>query len=104
MEGTDGRPLVVVEGPFTVYHLVQCGFSNAVATLGATVSDEQADILAATGRPIILLFDGNEAGHAGMRSAAGKLITRTFVRVVRLPEGKEPDDLSQAELEKLLSV
>ena len=42
--------------------------------------------------------------QAMMRAAAGKLITQAFVRVVRLPEGKDPDDLSQAELEKFLPV
>ena len=55
------------------------------------------------GRPVVLLFDGNEAGVAGMRTAAAKLITRTYVRVVKLSEGCEPDDLSPAELRQVLN-
>lgn len=102
VEGTEGQPLIVVEGPLKVFHLFQCGFPNAVSSFTASLSDEQAAILAATGRPIVLFFDGNEAGYRGMRNAAGKLITRTFVRVVRLPEGTEPDDLSREELAELL--
>lgn len=102
LNNTDGRPLIVVEGPFKVYHLVQAGFFNTVAILGASLSDEQAAILVATGRPIVLMFDGNEAGRVGMRNAAGKLIARTFVRAVKLPDGTEPDNLPPEQLEKLL--
>ena len=53
-----------------VYHLFQAGFPNTVAIFGSALSDEQAEILIATGRPIILLFDGDDAGRSGMESAA----------------------------------
>jgi len=102
LETSDRTPLIIVEGPFKVWHLVQAGFPGAVSTLTASVSEEQAAILAQTGRGIILLFDGNEAGYAGMRSAAGKLITQTYVRVVRLPDGVEPDQLAGEQLKHLL--
>lgn len=102
LTGTEGKPLIVVEGVFKALYLHQLGFSTAVSTFTASVSDEQADILASTGRPIILFFDGNEAGYKGMRTAAGKLIARSFVRAVKLPEGKEPDDLSADHLKRIL--
>lgn len=100
---TDSAPLIVVEGPFKVYHLVQAGFMSTVAVMGSSLSDEQAAILVATGRPIVLFFDGNEAGQMGMRLAAAKLVRRAFIRVVSLPNGKEPDDLSAEELDNVLS-
>ncbi len=103
MEETDGRPLIVVEGPFKVFHLFQAGFPQTVATFGASVSDEQVAILAATRRPLILLFDGDDAGQTGMQSAAERLIAQTAVRMVKLPTGKHPDDLSAAELTQILS-
>ena len=68
------------------------------------MSDEQGEILASTGRPIVLMFDGDEAGQAGMRTAAGKLITRCFVRVVRLPRGVQSDDLSHENLTERLAI
>jgi DNA primase len=102
LENCDGKPLIVVEGPFKVYHLFQAGFPNTVATFGSSLSDEQSMILVATGRPIILMYDGDEAGRTGMRMAAGKLITKTFVRVVKLPDGTEPDDLSAEHLRTIL--
>ena len=103
LDCTEGRTLIVVEGPFKVFHLFQAGFPNTVATFGAAVSDEQVAILAATGRPLILLFDGDEAGQTGMRSAAERLISQASVRVVKLATSQHPDDLSPAELTKLLS-
>ena len=77
LQGSDGRPIIVVEGPFKVFHLYQAGFTSTVATFGASVSDEQIDILATTGRPLILMFDGDEPGQTGMRSAAERLVSRT---------------------------
>ncbi len=103
LESEKDRPLIVVEGPFKLFHLFQSGFSNTVATFGVSLSDEQAELLVATGRSLVLLFDGDQAGIAGMRAAAGKLITRSFVRVVKLGDGVEPDSLSALELQNLLS-
>jgi DNA primase len=102
LEGTEGQPLIVVEGAFKVFHLYQAGFPNAVSCFSASLSEEQAALLASTERHITLYFDGNEAGYQGMRAAAGKLITRTFVRVVKLPAGCEADDLARDDLRKLL--
>lgn len=99
----DDRPLIVVEGPFKVFHLFQAGYSHTVATFGASVSDDQVAILAATRRPLILLFDGDEAGQVGMHSAAERLMALTAVRVVKLPTNRHPDDLPAAELAHILS-
>ncbi|MBS0204481.1 MAG: toprim domain-containing protein [Planctomycetes bacterium] len=103
LEATEGQPLIVVEGSFKVYHLFQAGFSNTVATFGASVSDEQAAILAKTGRPLIFLFDGDDAGRGGAKSAAERLITQAAVRVINLPMGQVPDALSPVELAQVLS-
>jgi len=102
LAGTEGQPLIVVEAAFKVFHLYQAGFTTAVSCFSAAMSEEQATLLASTGRHITLYFDGNETGFKGMRAAAGKLITRTFVRAVKLPEGREADDLTRDELRQLL--
>ncbi len=96
-------PLIVVEGPFKVYHLVQAGFGSTVAVMGSSLSDEQAAILQATGRPIVLFFDGDEAGQSGMGSAGARLAREAFVRAVIVPDGTEPDTLSPEELKIVLS-
>ncbi len=102
LSDTADAPLIVVEGPFKVYHLVQAQFPATVAIFGSSLSDHQAAILASTGRPIVLMFDGDEAGQAGMRTAAAKLITKTFVRVVKLSEDTDPDDLPAEHLRQIL--
>lgn len=83
---------------FAVYHLVQYGYSSAVASFGASLSDAQAKLLLSTGRPVVLMYDGGEPGRSAMRQAAAKLITQTLVKAVKLPEGVKPDDLSGDEL------
>jgi DNA primase len=104
LDGTDGQPLVVVEGPFSVFRLAQAGIRSAVAIFGSSLSDEQADLLATNGRRIVLMFDGDEAGQSGMRLAAAKLIRRTFLRVIQLPEGAQPDTLSDEAFASVLAV
>jgi DNA primase len=97
-----GKPLIVTEGAFGMFALVQAGYS-AVAVLGSSLGDVQASILIDTGRPIVLMFDGGEAGLHGMRVAAAKLIGKCFVRAVKLSDGQQPDHLSAAELSKVLA-
>ncbi|HJN08636.1 MAG TPA: hypothetical protein QF564_08080 [Pirellulaceae bacterium] len=97
-ETVDNAPLLLAEGPLKAVWLHDRGIVNAVSSFTASVSDEQSDILVATGRPIILCFDGSQDAYDAMRKAAGKLANRTLVRVVRLSDGVEPDDLSADEL------
>lgn len=103
LQTQDDQPLIVVEGPFKVFHLVQCGFVSTVAILGSFLSNEQARQLIITARPIVLLFDGDKAGSDGAERAVDKLISRTFVKVVSLTNGTEPDNLTVDDLmQKLL--
>lgn len=87
--------LILVEGFFSVLKLYEAGFPNTVASMGCALSDAQADLLARTADETIILYDGNDAGWNGAVEAKTKLEARqTIVRVVRLPENTEPDDLS----------
>lgn len=98
LESTEGKPLIVVEGPFKVYHLVQAGFTNVIAIFGASLSEEQARVLIETGRPVLLLFDGDEAGRLGARAAVEQLVAHAFVRAVHLPPEVQPDHLNATDL------
>ncbi len=89
--------LILVEGFFSVLKLHEAGFQNVVAAMGCEVSDHQAAILARAVE-VIVLFDGDAAGRIGADAARAKLAPHTKVRIVRLPEGKEPDDLPQRAL------
>lgn len=99
MESTsDDTPLVIVEGAFKAAWLYRHDIPGAISTLTSNVSDEQARLLVATGRPIVLCFDGHTDAYEAMKRAAEKLYERTVVRIAKLPEGREPDDLSADEL------
>ncbi len=101
-DSAEQLPLVIVEGPFKCFWLYQkLGLVNVVATFGASLSDEQATLLAETGRPLALMWDGN--ARQATRLAAAKLIRQSFVRVVQVDDGVEPDQLKKKQLRQLLS-
>lgn len=101
LETPPSQPIICVEGTFGVFHLMQLGYASA-AVFGSSMSDEQAEQLTQTSRPLILMFDGNEVGQTGMRKAAAKLIRHAFVRVIQLPPNRQPDKLSVSELALLI--
>ena len=87
------RGVVLVEGPWGVLRLAQLGIP-AIALLGAHLSPKQQSLLHDLPR-VVLLMDGDETG----RSAAKKIRQRLpNSRVVDLPEGQDPDDLTNQEL------
>ena len=99
-ESADG--LILVEGFFSVLKLHEAGLTNVVASMGCELSDHQAKLLGAA-KEILILFDGDEAGRRGAAAAAEKLAPHTLVRVAQLPEGLQPDDLSQRALRWMIN-
>ncbi|MDX1619912.1 MAG: DNA primase [Nitriliruptorales bacterium] len=99
--------VLVCEGYTDVMALHQAGFANAVATCGTAVGQEHLRILGRYAQRIVLAFDPDEAGAKAATRAweeARKLEQgyggpadddrRTFdLRVLILPEGKDPADL-----------
>ncbi|MEJ2357752.1 MAG: DNA primase [Deinococcales bacterium] len=85
---------IVVEGYMDVIALHQTGFDNAVAALGAALTEAQAEQLARLdARRVFLAFDADEAGQravlSGLDQAVGR---RLLVRAVQVPYGKDPAD------------
>jgi len=95
------KGLILVEGFFSVFCLHQVGFANTVATMGCELSNYQADLLCHA-KDVIVLFDGNEAGWSGAEAARDKLAGRVPVRIARLPQDTEPEDLSPKALRWLI--
>jgi hypothetical protein len=84
----------------------QAGFENVVASLGTALTPAQVAVIARYAREIVLAYDVDPAGqHAGSIGGAelfrliGSLAAEetgveiTRVRVARLPEGKDPDEV-----------
>lgn len=84
---------ILVEGNMDVVSLHQAGFTNAVAALGTAFTPEQAKLLTKYTKEIVLLLDSDAAGQKAMRRA-GEILKETGlnVRVVVLPDGKDPDE------------
>jgi hypothetical protein len=96
-----GRELViVVEGFFDAVKVEEAGYP-VVALMGSSLSQEQEDTLIEFSK-VILMLDGDEAGREATQTIASRLMRRTFVKVISLPEGKQPDNLSSEELNILL--
>jgi DNA primase len=101
-----GDQAVLVEGYTDALMAHQAGFANVVASLGTALTPAQVALIARYAREIVLAYDVDPAGqHAGSIGGAelfrligalaaeetGVEITR--VRVARLPEGKDPDEV-----------
>ena len=70
--------LILVEGNIDVVALHQYGFDNAVASLGTSLTDEQATLLSRYTEQIVLIYDGDEAGQRATRRAIPMLERRGF--------------------------
>lgn len=86
--------VIVVEGYMDLLALYQGGFKNAVATLGTALTELHARRLAQMTKNVTVLFDGDNAGIiAALKSLNILLKQDLLVKGVRLPDGKDPDDL-----------
>lgn len=86
--------VIVVEGNFDLVGLYQAGFRNVVAPLGTAMTGTQARILKRYTSTAYLAYDGDTAGERSAFRASDLLLGAGFaVRVVSLPQGRDPDDV-----------
>jgi DNA primase len=72
----------------------QNGISNVVASMGTAVTETQVNTLKKLSRNLILALDADTAGEEAMLRGVGYENTlNAEVRVIILPEGKDPDDV-----------
>jgi len=88
-----GRELNLCEGYMDVIAMHQAGFTNTVAALGTSFPEEQMQLIARYADRINLIFDADGAGQKATRRAIENLRrTGLDVRVVTIPDGKDPDE------------
>ncbi len=93
-----GRSAVLVEGYTDVLSLHLAGIGQAVGSMGTSLTQGQADLLARFADEVVIAYDRDTAGGAG--ALRGMTILRNSglsVRVARLPEGDDPDSLVRRE-------
>ena len=85
--------IILVEGNMDVISLHQAGFNNAVAPLGTAFTPEQVNLIARYTKEIVLMLDADAAGQKAIRRASQLLENSGLnVRVVVIPDGKDPDE------------
>ncbi|HET9016638.1 MAG TPA: DNA primase, partial [Thermomicrobiaceae bacterium] len=113
------REVVVVEGYMDAIAAHQFGFTNVVASMGTALTEEQVRLVRRSVDRIVLALDADAAGQMAtvrgldvMRGALAETdridvepvglvrferTLKTDIRIVRLPSGKDPDELIRAD-------
>ena len=85
--------IILTEGYMDAIALHQYGFDCAVASLGTSLTEEHASILAKYTDQVVLTYDGDEAGQNATRRAIPMLEkTGIQVKVLRMQGAKDPDE------------
>lgn len=93
--------VILLEGFFDCMKVVQAGHV-CVALMGCSLSAEQEEQLALHFKRGVVMLDSDEAGSSAAGEIICRLARRMYVRLVTVPEGKQPDQLSEEELAGLL--
>ena len=85
--------LILVEGYMDAVALHQYGFDCAVASLGTSLTEEHASLLARYTQQVILIYDGDEAGQNATQRAIPMLEKAGLqVKVLKMRDAKDPDE------------
>jgi DNA primase len=89
---------LLCEGNFDLLAIHQAGFEHVVAPLGTAFTIEQARLLRRFVEEVVVVFDGDAAGRKATR-VAHELLDSAGLRgrVVRLPQGHDPDTFLRSE-------
>lgn len=83
---------LVVEGYMDLLGLREQGIQGVVALCGTALTREQARLLAQNGQQAYLVYDSDQAGvRATWRAIEPLVESGLWTRIVRLPEGYDPD-------------
>ena len=85
--------LILVEGNIDVVSLHQYGFDNAIASLGTSLTEEQAALMTRYTDQVILIYDGDKAGQNATQRAIPILEKAGLqVKVLQIRDAKDPDE------------
>ena len=98
-----GQPaVVVVEGFFDCLKLHQAGVPAVVAWMGAALYPGQLRALLRHFRSFTLMLDGDPAGRRATAAIVAQFRLQAAVRVIPLPHGVQPDQLSADAIRAIL--
>ncbi|MEC1720158.1 DNA primase [Schinkia azotoformans] len=87
------QQVILFEGYVDVIAAHRAGVENGVASLGTSLTDEQANIIRRNAENVTICYDSDSAGiNAAYRAASVLTNAGCTVRVSKMPEGFDPDD------------
>jgi DNA primase len=93
---------ILVEGQMDLIMLHQAGITNAVASSGTALTENHLVKLRRLSNNLKMFFDGDSAGFAASNRAAKiALALGMDLKLVSMPEGKDPADLAKEDVEQL---
>ena len=83
---------ILCEGYMDVLAFHKAGVTNAVASLGTALTEQQASLLATKPR-VYICYDMDSAGIAAKKKAIPVLMKKGIdIRILSVPNGKDPDE------------
>jgi DNA primase len=107
------KQAVLFEGYMDVITAWQAGVTNGIASLGTSLTENQAKIIRRNTESVLICYDSDRAGIEAAMKASGVLISAGCnVRIAHLEDGLDPDDFIkkygaeqfQDKLEQSLSI
>ncbi len=88
----DGR-LILAEGYMDVIAMNQAGFDNVVATLGTSLTSEQARLMSNYAKEVVIAYDSDGPGRTATNRAVGLLEEAGLkTRILDMKGAKDPDE------------
>ena len=88
------REVIMVEGYMDTISLYSSGFRNVVASMGTSLTQDQARLIKRYADTVLISYDGDAAGQkANLRGLDILKGEGLNVKVVPLPDGLDPDDV-----------
>ncbi len=93
---TQIKEVIIVEGYMDTISLYQAGFKNVVASMGTSLTKEQARLVKRYAENVLISYDGDFAGQkADLRGLEILDGAGLRVKVVPMPDGLDPDDVAR---------
>ena len=89
--------ILLTEGNIDVVSLHQAGFDSAVASLGTSLTPEQARLISRYSGEVVIAYDNDTAGQKAAQRAIGILEQLELkVKVLKMTGAKDPDEFIKA--------
>ncbi len=89
---------MLMEGYLDVIRCHQYGFTNAIASCGTALTEQQGRLLRRFTQKVYLVYDGDQAGQKAMLRGAEVLLPMDFeLSFVVLPDAHDPDSFLRVE-------